>query len=80
MNVTNDDRADWAEEVAEQFAAQHGPPYEGDDRILVVQDLITNLLHLVRRLHAGDRDYPTPREVVRGALRMYQDEVENPEG
>lgn len=57
---TNADRADWAENAANTFSDEtYGgqrftellieQPDKGDDAYTVIQDLITDLLHLTRR-------------------------------
>lgn len=77
---TNEDRANWAESALDTFGIEtYGgrtfaptvkeQPNEGDDAYTMIQDLISNLLHLAKR-HGWD-----PAEINRRAVAIFDDEV-----
>lgn len=52
MDVTNSDRADWAQVAVEAFAAETSQDTSGDlaeDKGQVIGDLLCNLMHLCRQ-------------------------------
>lgn len=77
---TNEDRANWAENALDTFGIEtYGgrtfaptvkeQPNEGDDAYTMIQDLISNLLHLAVR-HGWDA-----AEISRRAIAVFEDEV-----
>lgn len=70
-DITNADRAAWAANAIDTFAAECR--MDGEDKQTKAKDLITNLVHYLR--HECDMTHDEARNVVDGAVRMAEAEL-----